>query len=112
MKKNKFILITCLSLVLLLNACQAARDGLTGKKTDNTDEFLVQKKNPLILPPDYNYLPLPKSALNDQEKLNESSNSDDIKKLIEAGTEEVSTSKNSSSDQTLENSILKTLNEN
>ena len=36
------------------------QEHLSGGKKDNTDEFLVQKKNPLVLPPDYNDLPVPK----------------------------------------------------
>jgi len=111
MKKNKFILLTCFGLLFFLNACQAAKDGLTGKKKNDTDEFLVQKKNPLVLPPDYNDLPIPKSDKKNQEELNKDNN-DDIKKLVEAGTEESSSNNKSSSDQSLENSILKTLNDN
>ena len=30
--------------LLLLTSCQSVKDGLTGKKNVNTDEFLVQKK--------------------------------------------------------------------
>ena len=44
MKKNKIflILIACLT----LTACQSVKDGLTGAKSENSDEFLVQKKTP------------------------------------------------------------------
>jgi len=112
MKKNKFILLTCFGLLIFLNACQAAKDGLTGKKNNETDEFLVQKKNPLVLPPDYNDLPLPKDVKKNEEKSNQNNSNDDIKKLVEAGAEESSSDNKSSSDQSLENSILKTLNDN
>ena len=47
-----FILIT-------LTSCQNVKDGLTGQKKNNTDEFLIQKKNPLIQPPEFNKLPEP-----------------------------------------------------
>ena len=33
--------------------------GITGAKQKTSDEFLVQKKDPLILPPDYDSLPSP-----------------------------------------------------
>tara|TARA_A100001011_G_scaffold379783_1_gene446234 strand:+ start:945 stop:1277 length:333 start_codon:yes stop_codon:yes gene_type:complete len=109
MNKNNLILLAFLSL-LLLNACQAAKDGLTGKTKDNTDEFLVQKKNPLVLPPDYNDLPVPKKLEKKKEQsLQDTDN--EIKKLIESNTGEESSSESSSADQSLENSILKTLNE-
>ena len=53
--KNLFKKILYLFIVLtLLSACQAVKDGLTGKKQNNQDEFLVEKKNPLVLPPDFN----------------------------------------------------------
>ena len=57
--KNIFYL--CLSLSLL-SACQSVKDGLTGKKQNNQDEFLVEKKNPLVLPPDFDLLPMPKTS--------------------------------------------------
>ena len=37
----------------ILNACQTVQDGLAGKKNRNSDEFLIEKKNPLELPPDF-----------------------------------------------------------
>ncbi len=43
----------------LLTSCQSIKDGLTGVKRENSDEFLVQKKNPLVLPPNFNELPSP-----------------------------------------------------
>ena len=37
----------------------SVKRGLTGAKRQSTDEFLVQKKDPLILPPDFDSLPSP-----------------------------------------------------
>ena len=54
---------TFLILVFLLS-CQSIKDGLSGKKYENSDEFLVIKKNPLILPPNFNDLPSPKDVTN------------------------------------------------
>ena len=34
---------------------------MSGEKTTNTDEFLIKKKDPLVLQPEYRELPLPKS---------------------------------------------------
>lgn len=50
-----FLLIS----ILILSACQTVKDGLSLQKRNNPDEFLVEKKNPLILPPNYNELPIP-----------------------------------------------------
>ena len=59
MKKNKIFLI--LVTFLSLTACQSIKDGLSGTKSENSDEFLVEKKNPLVLPPKYLKLPKPQT---------------------------------------------------
>ena len=46
-------------LLTFLFGCKSAKDVLTLKKKNNADEFLVEKKNPLVLPPEYGKLPLP-----------------------------------------------------
>ena len=50
-------------LFVFLTSCADSFDsvkrGLTGAKKTSADEFLVQKKDPLILPPDYENLPSP-----------------------------------------------------
>ena len=76
MIKINFFLI--LLAFLSLASCQSVKDGLSGNKGNNSDEFLVKKKNPLILPPDYSRLPDPKP----NPKILNSTNSDDIKKLL------------------------------
>ena len=59
-KKNILLLMI---FGLLLTSCGGAWDsvkrGLTGEKRKSADEFLVEKKDPLILPPDYENLPTP-----------------------------------------------------
>ena len=61
MKKFKLNLILLITLVPLLTFCGGElRDALEGKKrSDQSDEFLVKKKNPLQMPPDMNKLPMP-----------------------------------------------------
>ena len=51
--------IVLLVVIFALAACQATKDALTLKKRNNSDEFLVEKKNPLVLPPDFGELPVP-----------------------------------------------------
>tara|TARA_B100000886_G_scaffold131696_1_gene88821 strand:+ start:786 stop:1097 length:312 start_codon:yes stop_codon:yes gene_type:complete len=58
---NKIFLII---LLLTLSSCQGVKNALTGKKYENSDEFLVIKKNPLVLPPNFNDLPSPKDVTN------------------------------------------------
>ncbi len=59
MNKNFLLII----LLFFLCSCQGVKDALSGKKYENSDEFLVIKKNPLILPPDFNQLPTPKDVI-------------------------------------------------
>ena len=61
----------------MLIACQSVKDGLTGKKQNNSDEFLI-KKNPLILPPDYGKLPKPK----DQEITSNENETNELEILL------------------------------
>ena len=58
MNKNYFFLI----ILIFLSSCQNVKDALTGKKYEDSDEFLVIKKNPLVLPPNFNDLPTPKDV--------------------------------------------------
>ena len=60
---NKKILFIILS-AFLITSCgdgtfKSIKDGLTGAKRESSDEFLVKKKDPLVLPPDYENLPQP-----------------------------------------------------
>jgi hypothetical protein len=53
------------------------KEGFSSQKKNNSDEFLVEKKSPLLMPPDYNELPIPNS-----ENVNENKENDQIKDLI------------------------------
>ena len=57
MFKNKIVFFIMLS--FLITSCESVREGLTGSKNQSTDEFLVKKKDPLVLPPDFENLPNP-----------------------------------------------------
>jgi len=111
MKINKFALLTFFGLLFLVSSCQSAREGLAGGKKNNTDEFLVQKKNPLVLPPDYNDLPLPK----DYKTKDDRSTTDidnEIKKLMESEEKDNVSNNDTAGDSSLEDSIIKILNKN
>ena len=63
MKKSYKKIIFLLIILNLFNGCQSIKDGLEGnKKSKSAEEFLIQKKNPLVLPPDYSKLPMPKNV--------------------------------------------------
>ena len=97
MSKNFLLLI----LLFALCSCQGVKDALTGKKYESSDEFLVIKKNPLVLPPNFNDLPTPKdvadktqienieneiedllSSIKDDEEVLESSSSSDTENFV------------------------------
>ncbi len=61
-------LIIYLLFLTFLSACQATREGFTLKKKDNSDEFLVEKKNPLTMPPSYEDLPTPEDFQIEENK--------------------------------------------
>ena len=58
MTDKKLFILLCI-LIFSFNSCTSFKNALTGKKTENSDEFLIKKKNPLILPPDFDDLPEP-----------------------------------------------------
>jgi len=77
-KNKKTTAITAIIVLLLLSSCKSVKDGLSGRKQNNSDEFLIQKKTPLVLPPDFEKMPVPSSETQ-VEEIEEEKN---IKKLI------------------------------
>ena len=75
--KNLIILILTTALLMFLTSCGSIKEGLGSPKKDNSDEFLVEKKMPLKMPPKFNELPKPSET-------NQSNNVSDneIKTLI------------------------------
>ena len=63
MRHLKIIILSNLFLFLL--SCGTVKEGFSNQKKNNSDEFLVEKKTPLVMPPNYNELPEPK--INQQE---------------------------------------------
>ncbi len=98
-KKTIFLML----LIFLVTSCADSwsnvKRGLTGAKQKSTDEFLVQKKDPLILPPDFDNLPSP----SDKEEAIEEMSSFEKTFKQESETEITASSAESSA----EDSILK-----
>ena len=104
MKKLKFIIFT-FTLMLFFQSCSTIKEGFSSQKKNSTDEFLVEKKSPLVMPPEFNELPEPK-ILN----IKESKNDKKIKELI--SNKSTSTDNSISRNENLENSILKKIKQN
>lgn len=77
MRYLKIILI--LSASLFLFSCGTLKEGFSNQKKNNSDEFLVEKKAPLVMPPDYKELPKPKK---NQETSLLKDNKNNIKSLL------------------------------
>ena len=91
MDKNFFLVI----LLLALCSCQGVKDALTGKKYENSDEFLVIKKNPLILPPNYKDLPTPKDVTDSSQIENIESEIEDLLSSVKDNDEDFEESSSS-----------------
>ena len=50
-----------LVLISFIYSCGAVKEGFSNQKKNSGDEFLVEKKSPLVMPPDYDKLPVPSS---------------------------------------------------
>ena len=67
MTNKKLFILLCI-LIFGFNSCTSIKNAVTGKKSENSDEFLIKKKNPLILPPDFDELPQPKDEETSEEE--------------------------------------------
>ena len=100
---KNFIII---NLLFLLLSCSVVKEGFENPKKKSSDEFLVEKKSPLVMPPEFNKLPVPEN--NEQH-----SNSDQktIKDLLNEN-EGQSSVINNSSNESLEKNLLEKIKKN
>ena len=97
MKNINFLLIILITLASCASVEEAGK-VLRNEKIKTTDEFLVKKREPLVLPPDYENVPKPGTT--SQAKENEE---EKIKKILKVPEKETSNTKNQNS---IEKSIL------
>jgi PBP1b-binding outer membrane lipoprotein LpoB len=94
-------IISILIVTIFLVSCGSVKEAgkvLRNEKVTNTDEFLIKKRDPLVLPPDYRDIPEPSLMSTKQD-----SDEEKIKKILKSPqTEAISKSKASS----VENSII------
>ena len=91
-----FKVLFLIHILLLFYSCGSVKEGFVNQKNSN-DEFFVEKKSPLVLPPDYNELPIPsennnvtddnknkiEKLVNDKDDSKKSDNSSDENKNFE-----------------------------
>ena len=106
-KMNKFKKFILLNFILLLTSCGTAKDAFENQKKNNTDEFLVEKKSPLVMPPDYNELPIPKDE-NKQSDINEN----EFKTLITQKNQDIKSDSNKNTDKNFEELLLEKIKKN
>ena len=95
-------------MVFVTASCQSLKNAVSGVKQENSDEFLVQKKNPLVMPPDFTDLPVP---FEESSKVTEVQIEYDIEKLL--GVENNTKNTNDTSDSSsIESFVLKKIKEN
>ena len=101
---NKIIII----IFFLITACAESFDdikkGLGGEKRTSTDEFLVRKKEPLVMPPEWKNLPEPGGVMKSDDEVGEVI---DIEELIKLGKNEEDSTNYEQGNGNLEESILK-----
>jgi len=122
MKINKLYIIALIFL-FLASACAKLTEGMTGsKRSKSSDEFFVHKKKPLVLPPGFNDMPMPKPTENKQTQdediedllgiKNQAQSNNDIENLLKNKKKTNGNTSQNESDKSLENSILKKINKN
>ena len=102
-KKKLLILLTTL---VFLSSCNSFKSAITGEKKKPGSEFMVIKKEPLTLPPDFGDLPEPE----EEEISKEEKETVEVKKILKgiANNTEISTG----TSEGLEDSILKKIKKN
>lgn len=74
---------------MFLASCSTIKEGFKNQKKSSSDEFMVKKKSPLVMPPDYDALPLPKDNIKTE------GSEEKIKKLIISNDPKVTNTDNS-----------------
>ena len=95
-KKIIYVIVLTFFVTSCADSFDSVKRGLTGSKRKSADEFLVKKKDPLILPPDFENLPLPDENTATAEEISIFEN------VLETSIED-----DSSTSSSVEDSILK-----
>ena len=84
MYKKIIYILSLLFFIVSCNSFDSVKRGITGEKRQSGDEFLIKKKDPLILPPDFENLPTPDEQITAMEEISS------IEKTLETAVEETS----------------------
>jgi len=101
---NKIIIIIFFLITACASSWEDVKKGLGGAKRTSTDEFLVRKKEPLVMPPKWKNLPEPGGVMKSDDEVREAT---DIEELIKLGKNKESSTNYEQGNGSLEESILK-----
>ena len=74
-KFNRILVI--ITLGLFISGCNSVKKAFDPQRKNSSEEFLVEKKSPLSMPPEFNELPVPSN-----EKIDKDTQINNIESLI------------------------------
>jgi hypothetical protein len=101
MKNFNYLLLLFFFYLVSCGSLKEATKVLRNEKIKTTDEFLVEKRDPLVFPPDHEKMPVP--GTKNTKKITEKER---IKKILNAPEREQTSEKNLSS---IEESLLESI---
>ena len=109
MKKNNPLIASFLILIFL-NSCGTIAEGLGGSQKKGSDEFLVEKKSPLVIPPSFGELPEPGKEP-EGNIISDKKDTSDIEDIINQSSTTSTSEKSDDTKNSIEQSIIKKINE-
>ena len=109
MKKTNPLIASFLILIFL-NSCGTIAEGLGGSKKKGSDEFLVEKKSPLVIPPSFGELPEPGNEP-EENIISDKKVTSDIEDIINQSSTTSTSEKSDDTKNSIEQSIIKKIKE-
>jgi len=99
-----------LNILIFFSSCGTVQDAFSNQKKNSSDEFLVEKKSPLVMPPDYGDLPIPQSSENNDQKKNKINKIQDL--ITVNDSKNTDNLNDNTQGQTIEKSLLEKIKQN
>ena len=109
MKKTNSLIASFL-ILLFLNSCGTVAEGLGESKKKGSEEFLVEKKSPLVVPPSFGELPEPGKG-SEENIISDKKDTSDIEDIINQSSSTSTSEKSDDTKNSIEQSIIKKINE-
>ena len=91
----------------MVSGCQDVKKGFSGKNIDQGEEFLVIKKNPLVVPPDFEKMPIPKNEIDKTKSIKVENNQEsEFQKLLKTQDQNLDTLDSNENTGDLEKKII------